>query len=208
LQAWSQQMPSTQFPLAHWFAPPQGEPFPRRFRHTPAEHQSPAAQSASLAHPPRQAVAPQRYAPHAWVCAAGQCPAPSQEAARVATPFAQEGPRHCETGYAQAAPLMPLQAPPHPEPSEAQAGREPRGAPATAVHAPMLPGTLHAWHCPLQAWSQQTPSAQWPEAHWFAAPQLAPAPSNSVQTPAAQKFPAAQSESTEQLPRQAVEPQT
>ena len=36
--------------------------------------------------------------------------------------------------------------------------------PATAVHAPTRPETLHAMHVPLHALSQHTPSAQKPEA--------------------------------------------
>ncbi len=39
---------------------------------------------------------------------------------------------------------VPSQVPPHAVPSDAHAGREPTGAPTTAVQ---LPGTtLHAWH--------------------------------------------------------------
>jgi hypothetical protein len=56
----------------------------------------------------------------------------------------------------------------------AQAGREPRGVPLTAVHTPTAPGSLQASHCPLQARLQQTPSAQTPLTHsglvWQAAP--------------------------------------
>jgi len=50
----------------------------------------------------------------------------------------------------------------------------PCGAPVTLVHEPTLPGTSHAWHWPLQAWLQQTPSAQEPFTHWFEAPQASP----------------------------------
>jgi hypothetical protein len=56
--------------------------------------------------------------------------------------------------------------PPHADPSEAQALRNPCGAPeVTVVHVPTLPATSHACHWPLQALSQQTPSTQEPEAH-------------------------------------------
>ena len=111
-------------------------------------------------------------------------------------------------GYVQESPLLPSQVPPHEDPSEAHAGRAPCGAPSTARHAPGLLGTSHAWHCPLQDWSQQTPSAQNPEAHWFAPAQAAPGPSWGVQTPAEQKLLAEQSASRTQSPRHAVAPQT
>jgi len=47
--------------------------------------------------------------------------------------------------------VTPLQLPPQEEPSVPQAARNPCGAPLTAVQAPTLPGTSHAWHWPLQA---------------------------------------------------------
>jgi hypothetical protein len=55
--------------------------------------------------------------------------------------------------------------PPQAVPSVAQACRAPWGAPITATQAPLLPATSQAWHCPSQAWSQQTPSAQEAEPH-------------------------------------------
>ena len=70
--------------------------------------------------------------------------------------------------------LLPLQLPPQALPSLAQALREPCGAPATATHCPTLPATSQAWHWPLHAWLQQTPSAQDPLAHSFPAPQARP----------------------------------
>jgi hypothetical protein len=39
----------------------------------------------------------------------------------------------------------------------------------TLAQVPTLPATLHAWHVPLQAPLQQTPSTQFPEVHWLAA---------------------------------------
>ena len=114
--------------------------------------------------------------------------------------------RHCETGYAHAVMSLPSQAPPHVVPSEAQAVRDPCGAPTTGVHAPAFPGTSQAWHSPSQAALQQTPSTQKLDPHWFAPPQAAPSVSLGAQTPPEQKLPALQSESTEQSPRQAVAP--
>jgi hypothetical protein len=58
---------------------------------------------------------------HPWVCGAGQLPAPSQEAASVATPALQLAARHDPVGYAHALALEPSQAPPQPLPSEAHA---------------------------------------------------------------------------------------
>src|SRR5256885_1466634 len=122
-------------------------------------------QSASALQVVLHAVAPQTYWSQAVTTAAGQAPAPVQLAAAVASPAAQVAPRHCAVGYAQAAALLPSPDPPHDEPSLTQAVRAPCGAPATAVHWPTLPGTSHAWHWPLQAWLQQTPSAHEPFAH-------------------------------------------
>jgi len=152
-QAWLQQTPSAQLPFAHWLAAEQLAPSASFGTQTPAEHQSPATQSASIAQLPRQALAPHTYGAQACVCAAGQAPAPLQPAGRVAVPAAQLAPRQLVAawGYAQAAGLAPSHAPPQKEPSVRHAARAPCGAPATAVHEPTLPGTSHAWHWPLQA---------------------------------------------------------
>jgi hypothetical protein len=58
VQAVSQQTPSTQWPLPHWFAPPQASPATSCGTHTPAEHQLPLAQSESAEQLPAQAFAP------------------------------------------------------------------------------------------------------------------------------------------------------
>jgi hypothetical protein len=121
-----------------------------------------------------QAVAPHAYGLQELVTGAGQEPAPLQLALAVATPAEQLAPRHCAVGYAQAAVFAPSQDPPQEDPSVAQAGRAPCGGPATATHAPTLPATLHAWHCPPQAWLQQNPSTQLPLAHWLGAAQASP----------------------------------
>jgi hypothetical protein len=100
-QAWhwpphavSQQTPSTQKPVAHWFAPAQAAPAASLGVQTPAAQKSPPAQSPSAAQFPRHADAPQAYGAQACVWTAGQLPAPSQAAASVATPAAQEPARH------------------------------------------------------------------------------------------------------------------
>jgi len=63
----------------------------------------------------------------------------------------------------------PSQLPPQEEPSLAQLVRAPCGAPLTAVQVPTLPATSQAWHWPLHAVWQQTPSTQLPFAHWLLA---------------------------------------
>jgi hypothetical protein len=137
----------------------------------------PDAQSPSTAQVVLQAVAPHVYAPQDCVVRAGHEPAPAQLAGSVSTPFVQEAPRHwvAPPGYPQAVALDPLQVPPQTEPSVAQAAREPCGAPElTVVQVPTLLVTSHAWHWPLQALSQQTPSTQAPEAHSPFPPQEVP----------------------------------
>jgi hypothetical protein len=104
------------------------------------------------------------------VAAAGQAPDPLQLAADVAIPFEQEALLH-----ATSAPTSPTHAvvvtPSHAPALHAfvpvaarHGGRLPFGAPRTALHLPIAPGRLHAEHWSVHAESQQTPSAQWPEA--------------------------------------------
>ena len=103
---------------------------------------------------------------------------------------------------------MPSQDPPQPWPSSAQAVRLPWGASpdVSVVQVPSLPFTSHAWHWPLQALSQQTPSVQWPLTHWLSVVQaLLPGGLFGWQMPPLpQKAPDAQSESPVQLGLQAV----
>lgn len=51
------------------------------------------------------------------------------------------------------------------------------------VHVPTLPDRLQAWHAPLQALLQQTPSAQTPDVQSVPTPHAAPMPSLSPQRP-------------------------
>jgi hypothetical protein len=132
-----------------------------------------------------QAVAPQTYGLQLAVTEAGHAPAPLQDAPAVAIPAAQLSVRHWDVGYAQAAPFTPSQAPPQEEPSVAHAARPACGAPETATHWPTLPATLQAWHCPLHAWLQQTPSTQLPFVHWFEPPQATPFAFFGTQAPPA-----------------------
>jgi hypothetical protein len=93
-----QHTPSTHCPLAHWFAPAHVLPLDRNGVQMPPEQKSPKTQSASPVQLPRQAFAPHTYGLQPWVCGAGQFPAPSQDAANVATPALQLAPRHAVIG--------------------------------------------------------------------------------------------------------------
>lgn len=95
-QAVSQQTPSTQLPLAHWFAAEQLPPGDSCGTQVPELHQLPAAHWASVEQVALQAVAAQAKEPQDWVEAGGQDPAPSQAAASVAVPAVQEAARHCD----------------------------------------------------------------------------------------------------------------
>jgi hypothetical protein len=91
-------------------------------------------------------------------------------AARTATPPPHDAARHIVSSFTKPAHVerstpsqlaalhtFPPTAPRH-------GGRPARGAPETAMHIPDFPGSLHASHGPVHAPSQQTPSAQKPEA--------------------------------------------
>jgi hypothetical protein len=162
--------------------------------------------------PAHAALAPHRYGAQACVCEAGQWPAPSHPAARVATPPAQLAARQevVSSGYAQAVRRLPSQAPPQAEPSESHAGRPFSGAPVAGEQVPARPGRSQASHCPRQAVSQQTPSTQWPLPHWASSPHATPGPSLGTQAPPEHQSAAAQSESEAQppVPVQAVGPHT
>jgi hypothetical protein len=101
----------------------------------------------------------------------------------------------------------PSQVPPQAEPSVAQAGRAPWGAPVAEVQVPAEPATSQASHWPPHAPSQQTPSTQKPLAHWLAAPQAAPGASLGTQAPAWHQAPAAQASSARHAVLHAVGPQ-
>jgi hypothetical protein len=94
VHALSQHTPSTQKPLPHCASALQALAWGSLTTHMPAEHQRPAWQFASVVHVPLQAVAPQVYGAHAWVCAAGHEPCPSQVAANVAVAPVHDAARH------------------------------------------------------------------------------------------------------------------
>jgi hypothetical protein len=143
---------------------------------TPAEHQLPGLQSVSALQLPAHDVGPQVNGVQSCVWTGGHAPAPLQPAASVAVlPVHEAARQEVELpGYVHDAVCVPSQLPPHAVPSVAQAVRVPCGAPVVAEHVPTLPVLSHAWHWPLQAVSQQTPSTHSPEAHWFAPPHALP----------------------------------
>lgn len=98
LHAESQHTPSTQKPEVHCAAPPQLSPAGRFMLHTPALHQWPLAQSASVVQVPAHALPPHTKGVHACVWGLGQWPCPSHAAASVATPLVQAGARHALAG--------------------------------------------------------------------------------------------------------------
>jgi hypothetical protein len=77
------------------------------------------------------------------------------------------------SGYAHVVPFVPSHWALH-LPVPPQAARGLIGSPLTALHLPTEPVSLHDWHWPLQAPSQQTPSTQFPDVHWVTTEQLAP----------------------------------
>ncbi|MEN9797935.1 MAG: hypothetical protein RL653_1631 [Pseudomonadota bacterium] len=70
------------------------------------------------------------------------------------------------------------------------AGSVPAGA---AVQVPSRPGTLQAWHGPLQAVVQQYPSTHWPDRHCPGAVQALPAGKSPSHAPEVQVLPGLQS---------------
>lgn len=101
---------------------------------------------------------------------------------------------------------MPSQRPPHDEPSLAQAGRPPCGAPVAGVQVPSAPVLSQASHWPSHADSQHTPSTHSAESHMRSREHERPLGSWVTHTPAEQYAPSLQSSSSLQSPLQAVAP--
>jgi len=135
--------------------------------HWPATHDALVAHCASLLHVAAHTAPEHPPAPQASCTLAGQLPDPLHIAGSVITPAEHDPARHSTVapGYAHCVASLPSQAPPQAVPSEAQACRDPWGAPTALAQLPTWPGTSHAWHCPPQAALQQTPSTHWPLAH-------------------------------------------
>ncbi len=88
-QARSQQTPSTQNPLEHWFEPAHGAPVGSPATHTPAAQYSAAAQSESTVQLPAHWVAPHEYGVQTCDWSGPQEPPELHVCASVATPFVQ-----------------------------------------------------------------------------------------------------------------------
>jgi hypothetical protein len=127
---------------------------------------------------------------HAEVVGVVHEPAPLHTDAAVRTPFAQFGPVHVadDPGYAQAVASVPLHVPRQASVVPAHAARVPRGVPLTATHLPSEPASAHAWHCPLHAPSQHTPSTQLPFVHSAAVTHCVPFAFFARQTAVASQY--------------------
>jgi len=136
-----------------------------------------ARQSASVAqvvlHRPE---APQVNGAHGWLCAAAQTPCPSQRCAKVSVePVQPAGWQMTPAEYFSQAPV-PSQTPSVPHAATPWSSQSWRGSVPTSagMHLPGLSGLAQVRQMPSQAWLQQTPSAQTPEAHWLPAEQVDP----------------------------------
>lgn len=107
--------------------------------------------------------ASQVYAPQSCTVL-GQLPAPSQFAASVCEPAAQDAARQlvCEPGKTHAVRFEPLHVEPQvvPAPFPPHAERGLTGVPLVATQVPTLLGALQRSHCPLHCALQHTPSVQ------------------------------------------------
>jgi hypothetical protein len=107
-----------------------------------------------------------------------QTPRPLQAPTAVCTPAVHEALPHAvePAGNVHEVTCTPSHDEPQ-VPLPEQAARAPPlrcAVPSTATQVPTLPPTSHAWHWPVHAVLQQTPSTQLPLAHSLAAAQLVP----------------------------------
>jgi len=125
-------------------------------------------------HLPLPSVA-HRLLVHWLEAAVVQAPEPLQTDEVVALPPVQVAAVQMveSSGNVQAAALTPSHCPLQ-IPVPPQAVRVGSGAPFSAMHLPIDPASLQDWHCPSHLPSQQTPSAQYPEAHVAPTEQLEP----------------------------------
>jgi hypothetical protein len=149
----------------------------------PLSQRCPGAQSALTAHAVLHAVVPQANGTQVTRSGVTQPPAPSQRASGVASVAVQLPARQTKSGPGYPS-HVPRTLPSHERPEQAsdpagQAALGARGAPMTAEHTPIFPGSAQASQIPVQAVSQQTPSMQKPEAHCAPVTQLAPLPRSS-----------------------------
>jgi hypothetical protein len=121
-----------------------------------------------------------------------QLPVPSHARSGCATPAEQAVPEQTVPSGQRAQAFAPSHIPLVPHEVAGSAAHSSPGSvfAATGPHSPSKPAPrsapVHASHMPLQARSQQTPSAQKVLAHSWAAPQRAPAAFTGVHVPLAQ----------------------
>jgi hypothetical protein len=157
-----------------------------------------------LSHPPAQAElqhTPSAQKPEVHWLAAVQ-PAPGSSRC-VHAPWSQKRPASQSVSATQA----PGQAGPAPE--QVSGVQSPACPAASTVHVPsaVAPSDCaHAAQPPGHGVSQQTPSTQFPEAHWPWAVQVVPLELLAAQVPAVQAFPGLQSASSVQAVMQAALP--
>ena len=154
LQGVSQQKPSTQKPLKHWSESVHATalleaPFAT---HVPVLHQSVAAQSPSPEQLALHDVAPHEYGVHDVVVVARHAPLPLQTC-----PFSWVPDAHVRPGHSTSGSLPSAIEPQTPSPP-----------------TPFL-SAEHAWHLPVQAVVQHTPSTQLPSTHSWPSEQAMPA---------------------------------
>jgi hypothetical protein len=150
---------------------------------------------------------------HALVAPCEQAPRPLQVPAAVWLPVEQDaGLQTVPAAHSSQAPPLHLPSVLHVDAGIAK--QSPRGSSVpfvAAAHTPSVPpvsAAEHAWHAPVHAVSQQSPSAQKPLAHWSVALHAVPLVPFGTHALPEQKEPATHAVSFAHDVRQALEPQT
>jgi hypothetical protein len=159
------------------------------------------------------AVAPQRYGAHGVLLPALQVPAPLHAGAAVWFPPEHDpAPHTVPESQSRQAPALHL--PSVPQLDAAVTAQRPRGSGlpfVASAHVPFVPPVSaleHAWHAPVHAVLQQTPSTQNPLEHWFCPPHVAPSACFTTQIVPVHHSPLTHCASLEHDARQACAPQT
>jgi hypothetical protein len=146
--------------------------------HCPSLQANPFAHPASPLQLLKQPVGSQANGAHDSVFGTAQEPFPSQRPLDVKRAPAHVGSAHFvsneRANLAQRVGSKPSHVVSAHELAAAAQLRAPRGLPATVVHVPTEPGSLHDSHVPSHARSQQTPSTQGPSSQSVLVAQVAP----------------------------------
>jgi hypothetical protein len=143
----------------------------------PPAQSNPDAQSPVVAQLVLHAVPTHAKLPgHGLAASGAQVPVPSHAPVTISWSLHEVVPHVVpDAAYWQVCcPPLAVQVAPHAAPAPAHAFRWPCGSPFTCEHRPCVAATSHAWHCPVHAVLQQTPSTQKPVMHWSPAVQAAP----------------------------------